>query len=112
MAKPKRSFLPHPKQRETSEWLWANKNFEEKYPALYEILAAGMFEGDVRKGATVTLFASDGRLKACVSDRHTHLALWITLEPFVDILAEIEVALTQEKPEWKPLNKNGATPTF
>lgn len=112
MAKAKKSFLPQRSQPSTLEWLWANKDFQDRYPALYELLAAGLYDGEPRKGATVTLFCVDGRLKACVADRHTEQALWITLEPFEDVLAEIELAVAKADQEWKATHKNGAKPVF
>jgi hypothetical protein len=94
----------------TVEWLWANKDFQAKYPAVFELLSAGLVEDDVRKGATITLFCSDGRLKACVVDRQTDQALWLTLEPFEDVLAEVELSVSKADAEWKARAKhaNGA----
>jgi len=105
MAKAKPSFLPSRETGKTIEWLWCNSRFLEKYPALYELLAAGMYEGQPRKGATVTLFCSDGRLKACVADRETGQAIWLALEPFEDILAEIELVVAAGTTEWRGLKK-------
>jgi hypothetical protein len=112
MAKAKRSFLPTKSSPRTVEWLWANTSFQDKYPAVYELLASGLAEGEVRKGATITLFCVDGRLKACIADRHTENALWITLEPFEDVLGEIEVAVAKADAEWKSTHKGGVKPVF
>ena len=112
MATTKRSFLPVKSEPKTLQWLWSNHEFEEKYPALFELLAAGLYEGEPRKGATVTLFCVDGRLKACVSDRHSGMALWLTLEPFSDVLAEIELGVSQHSAEWKQLKGNAEKPVF
>lgn len=105
MAKARKTFLPSPVAPKTLEWLWANDKFAEKYPALYELLAAGTLEGDPRTGATVTLFVGDGRLKASIVDRQTDQALWLTLEPFDDVLAEMELAITSGKEAWKSTRK-------
>jgi hypothetical protein len=112
MAKSKKSFLPTKSDPRVVEWLWANEQFQDKYPALFELLAAGLYEGSVRKGATVTLFCVDGRLKACVADRHTEQALWVTLEPFEDVLAEVELAVSNADAEWKATKKNGHAVPF
>jgi len=112
MAKAKVSFLPQRSQPSTVEWLWANKDFQDRYPALYELLAAGLYEGQPRKGATVTLFCVDGRLKACIADRHTEQALWVTLEALTDVLAEVEAGVSSASQEWKSTHKNGAKPIF
>lgn len=112
MAKGKRSFLPTKSDPKTVEWLWANDDFQERFPAVYELLARGMYEGQPRKGATVTLFCVDGRLKCCVSDRESGQGLWITLEAAGDCLEEIERAVAQEAAEWRPMKKGNGNPVF
>jgi hypothetical protein len=112
MAKQRRSYLPDRSSPKTVAWLWANDDFQERYPALFELLAAGLFEGEPRKGATVTLFCVDGRLKACIADRHTDQALWVTLEAATDCIAEIEMAVQTASDEWKSTKKNGPKPVF
>lgn len=107
MAKAKPTFLPSRESGKTIEWLWCNEAFVAKYPALYELLAAGMFEGEPRKGATITLFCGDGRLKACIADRETGQGVWLALEPFEDILAELELAVAGGTVEWRSLKKGG-----
>jgi hypothetical protein len=110
MGKTKRSFLPSAGVSQTVEWLWACEKFQAKYPALYELLAAGLYEGEARKGATLTIFALDGRLKASISDRQTRQCMWLTLEPFEDVLAEIELAVASGKESWRPAGRNGHMP--
>lgn len=112
MSKSKKSFLPTRSQPSTVEWLWRNTSFQERYPALYELLAAGLYEGKERKGATVTLFCSDGRLKACIADRETEQALWLTLEPFEDVLAEVELCVSKSDAEWKAKEKSATKAVF
>jgi len=105
MAKAKPSFLPKRESGKTVEWLWCNDGFQTKYPALYELLAVGLYEGEPRKGATITLFCGDGRLKACVADRETGQALWLALEPFEDVLAELELLVAAGTQQWRALRK-------
>jgi hypothetical protein len=112
MGKARKSFLPERSSPTTVEWLWHNTDFQKRYPAVYELLAAGIWEGEPRKGATVTLFCVDGRLKACVADRNTEQALWITLEAAGDCLDEIEAAVAAANAEWKATNKKDAKPVF
>jgi len=108
MAKARKSHLPERHVPKTVEWLWANEGFEQRYPILFELLAAGLYEGEPRVGATLTLFVSDGRLKVSLSDRHTEQVLYLTLEPFDDILAEVEVLLAKGGDAWKSTHKNGS----
>jgi len=112
MSKAKKSYLPEKSAAKTVPWLWANDKFEEKYPALYELLAAGLYEGEPRKPATLTLYVLDGRLKAVLSDKHTGQALWLTLEPFDDVLAEVELRLTDGKEAWKAGDRKSNNPVF
>jgi len=108
MAKARKSHLPARHVPKTLEWLWANEDFEERYPILYELLAAGMYEGEPRIGATLTLFVTDGRLKASISDRQTEQVLYLTLEPLADVLGEVEVLLAKNGDGWKSAHRNGA----
>jgi len=112
MAKAKRSFLPEKHVPKTVQWLWANEAFEERYPALYELLASGVFEGETRRGATLTLFVSDGRLKASITDRQTEQVVYVVLEPLDDVLAEVEAHLVSSGVIWTSTRKNGAKPVF
>lgn len=105
MAQSRPSFLPKKDAGKAVEWLWCNDGFMAKYPALYELLAVGMYEGEPRKGATITLFCGDGRLKACIADRETAQGIWLALEPFEDVLAELELAIASGKVEWRGLKK-------
>lgn len=107
MAKQARSFLPAKAGPKVVPWLWANDEWHERYPALYELLAAGLYEGDARKPATLTLFVSEGRLKGCIRDRHTKQSLWLTLEGNIDILVEIEAAITNGSGEWRAFKGSG-----
>ena len=105
MGKAKPSFLPSRENGKPIEWLWADDAFMAKYPACYELLARGMYEGEPRKGATITLFCSDGKLKACVADRETGQGIWLALGPFEDVLAEIELVVAAGTQEWRSLRK-------
>jgi hypothetical protein len=112
MAKAKVSALPSKAGPKVVPWLWANDAWQEAYPALYELLAAGLYEGEQRKPATLSIFVSEGRLKACVRDRHTKQALWLTLEGNIDLIREIEDAITSSAGEWRAFrsgDENGAT---
>jgi len=107
MAKSKPSYIPAKADAKPLEWLWCNDQFLAKYPALFELLSSGMYEGEPRKGATITLFASEGRLKACVTDRQTDQSMYLSLEPYEDILAEIELLVAAGTHVWRSNRKNG-----
>lgn len=112
MAKQAKSYLPEKAGPRVVPWLWANDEWHDKLPALYELLAAGLYAGEERKPATLTVFVSEGRLKACIRDRHTKQALWITLEGGLNLTEEVEHAIQSGSGEWRSFGKeNGeATP--
>jgi len=107
MAKKTKSFLPAPKLPEQLEWLWENETWRERFPALHELLAAGLFEGEPRKPATLTFFVSEGRLKAAIADRQTGLTMFLTLEVKGCVIDEVEAAVAAGKGEWRDSRKNG-----
>lgn len=108
MAKQPKSFLPSKAGQKVLPWLWANDAWQEAYPALYELLSAGIVEGEERKPATLTVFVSEGRLKACLRDRHTRQSLWLTLEGDINVLVEVEKAIVDHSGEWRA-DKRGET---
>lgn len=112
MAKAKKSVLPSREPAETLTWLWAEAQFQARYPAIYEFLAAGIYEGDPRKGGSISLFVGSGRLKVCFLDKHTQQAFYGVLEPKSDILQELEELLSGEHEPWIPVGKNPAKPVF
>lgn len=112
MAKGKKSVLPGTETKRTVEWLWANDTFQDRYPALYEFLASGMYEGEQRKGGSITLFCGNGRLKVCFHDKQTQNAFYAQLEPMDDIVNELEVILAGEHDPWQSTQRNGAKPVF
>jgi hypothetical protein len=107
MAKQATSYLPSKSGPKIVPWLWSNDKWFETYPALYQLLAAGIDEGDERKPATLTIFVSEGRLKATVHDRHTRQRLWLTLEGDIDLLREIEALIVSKGGEWRPDKAKG-----
>lgn len=105
MGKQKSSYLPPKAGPRNVTWLWSNEEWFAKFPALYELLASGIYEGDPRKPASLSLFVSEGRLKAVVRDRHTRQALWLTLEGNTDVISEIEALIVSGGGEWRPFKE-------
>lgn len=112
MAKQPRSFLPAKAGPKVVPWLWANDEWHERLPALYELLSAGIYEGEERKPASLSLFVAEGRLKACIRDRQTRQALWLTLEGKMDVLSEIEALLQSGGGEWRSFEKDPVKAPF
>lgn len=96
-----KSYLPAKSGPRVVPWLWINDQWHEKLPAIFELLAAGIYEGEERKPATITFFVSEGRLKCCIRDRQTRQNAWMTLEAEGDIFAEVEALIVAGKAEWR-----------
>ncbi len=83
----------------------------KKYPMLLEQIEATLFEdGTARQPCTLTVFAGDGSLKACLSDRETEETAWITAASFQAILEGFERGLEKESLDWRrkpPQNSKG-----
>jgi len=105
MAKQPKSFLPAKASPKVTPWLWANDAWQDAFPAVFELLAAGIYEGEPRKPATLTIFVSEGRLKCCIRDRQSRQNCWMTLEGEINVLQEIERLLVAEKADWRPDKK-------
>jgi len=81
----------------------SDESFLSDYPALGLILGASLdAAGKPRQGATVTVFAEDGSLKAVIRDRHERMALFLTLDPSTDPWGQIEVYLEKGADRWRP----------
>jgi len=111
MSKERKSFLPQPKDAKNAEWLWKNDGFQKLYPALFELLACGIWEGGPRRTATLTFFVGEGRLKASLCDRQTGLTLFMTLEANQEPFSEVERLLEDGAGEWREPPKKGEAKT-
>lgn len=113
MAKAKKSVLPVKGQDEHPKWLWADTEFEERCPALYEFLACGIVDDEVRKGGSISLFCGQGRLKVCFLDKQTQMAFYACLEARGELWAELEGILAGEHEAWSPVRSgSGGKPVF
>jgi hypothetical protein len=102
-AKAPVSFLPKKTDRQLLLWHFENDDFQGAYPALYQLLALAQDGQAPRDGATLTLFAGDGRLKAALTDKHTAQTLWMTLEGSRAVLDEIDRIIQSGRGEWRPM---------
>lgn len=76
--------------------------FEKAYPTLWLYLASKMWpDGEVRKRSSLVVFAEEGMLKGCLSDRDTDSSLWGASSTFTGLLEALEGRLTEDVPEWR-----------
>lgn len=106
-----RSFLPS-KESELPDTLWSNDQFEASYPALFEFLAAGIWEGEARKGGSISLFVTQRALKVCFLDKQTQQAFYALVEPTTDLLGHLEGILAGEHEPWAPVKGHNGKPVF
>ena len=74
---------------------------------MYEFLACGFHDTEVRKGGSVTLFVSQARLKVCFLDKQTQQAFYAVLNAEGDVCSELEAILAGEHEPWQPVRSNG-----
>lgn len=78
---------------------------ETSYSCLYTLLALKKFEGETRELGSISLFAEQGRLKACVSDKDNGQVAFITLEELDTAFQEIEEALQNDSLTWREMKQ-------
>jgi hypothetical protein len=97
-----RSFLPSRRQVVEGEPYFEDAEFGAAYPALYELLASSRgADGKGRLPASLSFFAEDGRLKACVNDRTTGMVWFVTLDGTRGLLEQVESCLQAERGSWR-----------
>jgi len=97
-----RSFLPQPPEaRAASDFHWESPEFQKSYPAVFALLATAKVDGEARQGATITIFADGGRIKASVFDRHTNQSLFLSLDSPLGVWEEVERYVVSHPDEWR-----------
>lgn len=76
--------------------------FAKDYPTLYEHLTSVTWEdGSARITSSMILFAEEGMLKGCLSERNDHLSLWASGSSLKGLLKALEAALNTPMPQWR-----------
>jgi hypothetical protein len=97
-----RSYVPTRFVKTEGEPYYEDEAFGEVMPALYQLLCASQADGRPRLGASLSLFAEHGRLKACIYDKSTSMVWFCTLDGSRGILEQVETALEKGAGEWRP----------
>lgn len=76
--------------------------FAKDWPALYEYMTLTKWpEGGDRKPCSLTLFAEDGSLKGCLSEKNDGLVLFCAGKTLVTMLNALEGLLTAQDTPWR-----------
>jgi len=104
MAKSK-SVLPSAAASKVITHHWFNDEFSARYPGLYEFLAVAIADGAPRKGGSLHIFCSDGKLQASFLDKETQMTFYVDLKPGPQLLDELEAILSGDHDAWKSCRK-------
>lgn len=83
------------------------------YPTLIEYMTVDAYDdGAARETTTLTIFAEEGGLKACVKDREGDRVAFVTGDSFEAILGAVERGLADDSLDWRvsrnPSRRGGA----
>lgn len=86
--------------------------FARTFPCLHEWLTLEAWDdGAPRVTSSLTLFLDEGRVKACLSDRHQQRVAFVSGWTVSDALAALEEGLLGLSLDWRPGRKeNGRQP--
>lgn len=77
-------------------------DFRATYPALAEFMFDETYEdGSPRKPSSVTIFVSDGSLKAVLKDADNDRAMWAAGDSWPDLLLTLDCLLDSEDAVWR-----------
>lgn len=97
-----KSYIPRRESLAQGTPFFEDAEFGQAMPALYQLLCASEHDGRPRLGASLSLFAEQGRLKACIFDKSTSMVWFLTLDGSKGILQQVETALQGGAGEWRP----------
>lgn len=96
-----KSFIPTRQTLVEGVPYYEDEEMGAALPALYQLLCASVADGKGRLGASLSLFAEQGRLKACIYDKSTSMVWFCTLDGSRGILEQVEGALQRGAGEWR-----------
>lgn len=102
MAKSSReSYLPQKRDLASLVLHYESEEMAQAYPALYQLMCHAKRDGNFRAGSRLTLFADQGRIKACISDPDSNQVWFATLDGFRGALEAIEDLVSSRRGEWR-----------
>jgi len=83
-------------------WAFAPSDMD-RWPALLEFTTSRAWpDGSLRQSGTLLLFADEGRLKVCLSDRDQGLVAFVTGDGVLSLLDAAEQMLREGDGDWRP----------
>jgi hypothetical protein len=83
-------------------WVFNPKDLD-RWPALLEFITSRAWpDGTLRQSGTLLLFADEGRLKVCLSDRDQGVVCFVTGDGVMGLLDAAEQLLRDGDGDWRP----------
>jgi len=80
-----------------------DEEFEAECPAIHLLMTETAKKGGgVREGATVILWAADGRFQACLTEREHQLKMFASGDTRAECWACLEERVSSPSPDWQP----------
>lgn len=97
VKRPETSAAAKPRKITDEARVWV-----ESHPALWEYLTLTRWEGgEERATSTITLFAEDGVVKACLNDRALGRSLWAAADTVYEAIDALEGILASGSADWR-----------
>lgn len=79
-------------------------DFRKKYPVLHEFLVLCGYGGKARKTGSLSLWAEEGKFKACVSDKEGGRIAFISSDSVAGLLEAVDRGLKSGHLDWRASN--------
>lgn len=91
---------------------WNDEGDKHDFPNLFSFLRDTKYDnGDARTPGAVSIFTSQGVLKACLNDKDQLATAFVEAATLHELIEVIERAICDDCTEWK-INPNVKKPTF
>lgn len=81
--------------------VFEDKDWERRWPCLYQLMTVEEFKGKPRMPASVTLFLADSMLKACVNEKEMGLVGFLSASSFEGLWDGLEASLADDSLDWR-----------
>lgn len=83
------------------EYVFEDGYLQPKCPKLFDLLSRQRFEGAVVKPCTLSFFAQNENLTACLNWDQEGLILFQPVKGVEDVFDQLEAELSKPKPHWR-----------
>lgn len=88
-------------EKNEAEFVFEDDYLETKCPKLFDLISRQAFEGDKVKPCTISFFAQNENLTACLNWDQEELILFQPLKGVEDVFEQLEAELDSDKPHWR-----------